>query len=64
MSSCCVVKIVNMCVKVKTERKEAKNQMELKEYKVHIEPKRKKQENPDEITTVESSIVVEHDTGT
>ena len=53
-----------MFVKIKTERREAKNQMELKEYKVHIEPKRKKRENPDEITTVESSIVVEHDTGT
>ena len=48
-----------MAKRIQEDRRK-EDQVELEEYKIHIEPKR---DDPDDITTVESSIVVNSGSG-
>ena len=58
----CVAKIFQMAKRIRQDHKNntASDQIELQEYAIHIEPKK---DDPDDITTVESSFVTTEESG-
>ena len=59
----CVAKIFQMAKRIRQDHKNnitVSDQIELKEYAIHIEPKR---DDPNDITIVESSIVTTEESG-
>jgi len=60
----CIGKIFQMAKRIRQDHKNnittASDQIELQEYAIHIEPKK---DDPDDITTVESSFVTTEESG-
>ena len=61
VSICCIAKIFKLATRIRQDQKNtASDQIELQEYAIHIEPKK---DDPDDITTVESSFVTTEESG-